>query len=228
MAASNSIRDAAVKAYVASRLVPQVLDGVWIGGGSTSDAGGSGGLSVQATWKQISMATASNRLFTTVTPVQLNVGGLQSDPDEILAVNGPGAALAAVPADPDPCIQARSEDGIIVARIYKKKSTKKTSTASNDNNVFVLEIWDAKGGLKSSVNLTDLDVHGDVYMDSELGGLTMSRSGTLVAYVAEAKRASTCSFFDGFGATTTSSDVGTGNDGWGSTPEKNGTLLDII
>ena len=49
------------------------------------------------------------------------------------------------------------------------------------------------------VSLSDLDAHGDVYLDDSLGSLVVS--GSSVYYIAEEKRPKAVSFTKGFGAT---------------------------
>ena len=49
------------------------------------------------------------------------------------------------------------------------------------------------------VSLSDLDAHGDVYLDDSLGSLVVS--GSSVYYIAEEKRPKAVAFTKGFGAT---------------------------
>ena len=49
------------------------------------------------------------------------------------------------------------------------------------------------------VSLSDLDAHGDVYLDDSLGSLVVS--GSSVYYIAEEKRPKAVSFTKGFRAT---------------------------
>ena len=46
-----------------------------------------------------------------------------------------------------------------------------------------------------SFNLNELDIHGDVYFDAELGGITANLEGTLIAYIAEKKKPKNYDFF---------------------------------
>ena len=58
----------------------------------------------------------------------------------------------------------------------------------------MLEVWNGNG-ISKSFNLTDLDLHGPVYFDEYLGCLTINKSGTVVAYIAEEKRTKETPFF---------------------------------
>ncbi|XP_053607097.1 acylamino-acid-releasing enzyme-like isoform X2 [Plodia interpunctella] len=49
-----------------------------------------------------------------------------------------------------------------------------------------LEVW-SRNNLEHSIDLTALDIHGDVYADSEFGGLNWSSDESAVVYVAERK-----------------------------------------
>ncbi len=60
--------------------------------------------------------------------------------------------------------------------------------------MFILERW-TSDGLEKSYNLTDLDLHGPVYFDSEFGSLVVNKSGTKLAYIAEEKRPKSVPFF---------------------------------
>ncbi|XP_052740121.1 acylamino-acid-releasing enzyme [Bicyclus anynana] len=51
---------------------------------------------------------------------------------------------------------------------------------------FFLEVW-SSAGLKHSIDLNALDIHGDVYADAEFGSLDWSSDETNVVYVAEKK-----------------------------------------
>ncbi|CAH0719624.1 unnamed protein product, partial [Brenthis ino] len=51
---------------------------------------------------------------------------------------------------------------------------------------FFLEVW-SKSSLKHSIDLTSLDIHGDVYADSEFGSLDWSPDEKQLVYVAEKK-----------------------------------------
>lgn len=51
---------------------------------------------------------------------------------------------------------------------------------------FFLEVW-SKTSLKHSIDLTSLDIHGDVYADSEFGSLDWSCDEKKIVYIAEKK-----------------------------------------
>ena len=59
-----------------------------------------------------------------------------------------------------------------------------------------------------SINLTDLNAHGEVYFDGELGSVAINQQGTKVAYIAEEKRPKSEPFFKGFGAKVVNSKKG--------------------
>ncbi|XP_063380515.1 acylamino-acid-releasing enzyme-like isoform X1 [Cydia fagiglandana] len=58
---------------------------------------------------------------------------------------------------------------------------------NKDTKKQYLEIWRLNAGLTNCIDLTALDIHGDVYADSEFGGLDWSQDETAVVYVAERK-----------------------------------------
>ena len=70
------------------------------------------------------------------------------------------------------------------------------SKQKNDkgDDVTILEVWSSQN-ISKMVNLTELDLHGMVYFDNELGGLVLNPSGTKAAYIAEAKKAKNEPFF---------------------------------
>ena len=64
------------------------------------------------------------------------------------------------------------------------------------DDVTILEVWTSENLIKT-LNLTDLDQHGMVYFDNELGSCVLNNSKTKVAYIAEAKKAKNVPFFPG-------------------------------
>ncbi|XP_047995614.1 acylamino-acid-releasing enzyme-like isoform X2 [Leguminivora glycinivorella] len=58
---------------------------------------------------------------------------------------------------------------------------------NKDTKKQYLEIWRLNAGLTNCIDLTALDIHGDVYADSEFGSLDWSQDETAVVYVAERK-----------------------------------------
>lgn len=62
------------------------------------------------------------------------------------------------------------------------------------NDSQYLEVW-SDSGLEKVYNLGDLDLHGTVYFDSELGSMELNQSETILAYVAEKKMKKPESFF---------------------------------
>ena len=59
-----------------------------------------------------------------------------------------------------------------------------------------------------SINLSDIDAHGEVYLDGELGGLAINRQGTKLVYIAEEKRPKSTPFFKGYGASVINANKG--------------------
>ncbi|XP_073945001.1 acylamino-acid-releasing enzyme-like isoform X2 [Choristoneura fumiferana] len=58
---------------------------------------------------------------------------------------------------------------------------------SKDAKKQYLEIWKNNAGLTNCIDLTALDIHGDVYADSEFGSLDWSHDESAVVYIAERK-----------------------------------------
>jgi hypothetical protein len=74
------------------------------------------------------------------------------------------------------------------------KILKGSKVGSSTDEIFSLHVF--KGGfLQKVLNLSDCDLHGAVYMDSELGCLALNSDASLVAFVAEAKKEKTKPFF---------------------------------
>ena len=46
-----------------------------------------------------------------------------------------------------------------------------------------------------TINLSDVNVHGMVYFDNELGGMVLNPSGNKLAYIAEEKKPKNAPFF---------------------------------
>ena len=88
--------------------------------------------------------------------------------------------------------------------VIRKKSKVEKNAESFE---FILELWKPNQMLKS-INLTDLEVHGDVYLDGELGGVSLNQQGTKLAYIAEEKRPKSKPFFKGYGANVITSNKG--------------------
>ncbi len=69
-----------------------------------------------------------------------------------------------------------------------------TAKIINKGSTFYLEIWKASM-LDSSYNLTDFDLHGEVYFDKNFGSIALDPEGQKVAFVAEKKRPKSQPFF---------------------------------
>ncbi|KAL4719687.1 hypothetical protein ACJJTC_003008, partial [Scirpophaga incertulas] len=89
---------------------------------------------------------------------------------------------------------AESEFGIdtsneLLSAISPQESYKaviREEKESKDSKKQYLEVWQ-KNNLIHSVNLTALDIHGDVYADGEFGSLDWSHDESSIVYVAERK-----------------------------------------
>ena len=159
-------------------------------------------ISVKSTWTQSSIASGSKVSFTRL---DLCVQGKISEND---MTNG-GQAFQTIcgstmPSsnDPDSFISDYNTTKQLEILIRKK-----SKAGNKEEAQFILEVWKPNRLLKS-VNLTEMDVHGDVYMDAELGSLSINHNGTKIAYVAEEKRPKSEPFFKGFGASVISKKKG--------------------
>ena len=94
-----------------------------------------------------------------------------------------------------PSTLIRNENGESLTR-YKNGQTVCISKQKNEkgDDVTMLEIW-SNENICQMINLTELDLHGMVYFDNELGGLVLNPSGTKAAFIAEAKKAKNEPFF---------------------------------
>ena len=152
-----------------------------------------GAFTLKSTWTQSTVATCSKTSFSRTDFCLLDGN------TKIHSMSGPTMPST---ADPDSSISDYSTEHQIEVIIRKKMKG-----ASKDEAQFVLEIWKPTNMVKS-VNLSEINAHGDVYMDGELGGLAINRQGTKVAYIAEEKRPKCDPFFKGFGAKLLSSGAG--------------------
>ncbi|XP_050346511.1 acylamino-acid-releasing enzyme-like isoform X2 [Nymphalis io] len=69
---------------------------------------------------------------------------------------------------------------------YRAVIREEKDDKDNSKRKLYLEVW-SKTTLKNSVDLTSLDIHGDVYADSEFGSLDWSSDEKHICYVAEKK-----------------------------------------
>ncbi|XP_046959619.1 acylamino-acid-releasing enzyme-like [Vanessa cardui] len=69
---------------------------------------------------------------------------------------------------------------------YKAVIREEKDDKENSKRKIFLEVW-TKTTLKNSIDLTSLDIHGDVYADSEFGCLEWSSDEKHICYVAEKK-----------------------------------------
>ena len=159
-------------------------------------------ISVKSTWTQSSIASGSKVSFTRL---HLCVQGKISEND----MTDGGQAFhticgSTMPSsnDPDSFISDYNTTKQIEVLIRKK-----SKAGNKEEAQFILEVWKPNRLLRS-VNLTEMDVHGDVYMDAELGSLSINHNGPKIAYVAEEKRPKSEPFFKGFGASVISKKKG--------------------
>ncbi|XP_063533880.1 acylamino-acid-releasing enzyme-like isoform X2 [Cydia strobilella] len=78
----------------------------------------------------------------------------------------------------------------VISAVSPKETFKAVIREEKDNKDTkkqYLEIWRLNAGLTNCIDLTALDIHGDVYADSEFGSLDWSQDETAVVYVAERK-----------------------------------------
>ena len=159
-------------------------------------------VSVRSTWAQSSVISGSKiGFFRTDFCIQEETsidddgeGGLKYK-----SVSGPTMPLA---NDPDSFISDYCPANQLEVVIRKR-----TKGGNKDEFQFILEIWKPTHLLKS-VNLTDLNAHGEVYLDGELGSVAINQQGTKVAYIAEEKRPKSEPFFKGYGAKVVNSKKG--------------------
>jgi len=159
-------------------------------------------ISVKSTWAQSSIASGSKVSFTRL---DLCVQGKIPQND----MTDGGQAFQTICGSTMP--SSNDPDSFIsdynTAKQLEVLIRKKSKAGNKEEAQFILEVWKPNRLLKS-VNLTEMDAHGDVYMDAELGSLSINHEGTKLAYVAEEKRPKSEPFFKGFGASVVSKKKG--------------------
>ena len=156
-------------------------------------------ISVKSTWTQSSIASGSKVSFTRL---DLCVQGKISENDGGQSFQTICGSTMPSSNDPDSFISDYNTNKQLEVLIRKK-----SKAGNKEEAQFILEVWKPNRLLKS-VNLTEMDAHGDVYMDAELGSLAINQKGTKLAYVAEEKRPKSEPFFKGFGASVVSKKKG--------------------
>ena len=156
-------------------------------------------ISVKSTWTQSSIASGTKVSFTRL---DLCVQGKISETDGGKAFQTICGSTMPSSNDPDSFISDYNTTKQLEVLIRKK-----SKAGNKEEAQFILEVWKPNRLLKS-VNLTEMDAHGDVYMDAELGSLSINHNGTRLAYVAEEKRPKSEPFFKGFGASVVSKKKG--------------------
>ena len=151
-----------------------------------------GALFLKSTWTQSSVASLSKNSFTRtdfcVPDMTSNIS------EEKPKMKSMSSSVMPSISDPDSSISDYSSEHQMEIIIRKKMKG-----GNKDEAQFVLEIWKPTNMVKS-VNLSDINAHGDVYMDAELGSVAINKQATKVAYIAEEKRPKSDPFFKGYGA----------------------------
>ena len=131
---------------------------------------------VRSSWTHTSVSAGTNRSFARFDTVEVTDGKLK----------GSKASGSMPITSNETSISHYSSDIGIKATIYKNSAE------------FILEVWNNEGIVKA-VNLNDLDAHGDVYLDDQLGSVVIDSTGQKIAYIAEEKRPKPSAFTKGFG-----------------------------
>jgi len=181
-ASAKAIMEKATKAFVACSAIPQISSVRLQRKRPSGSTGQARVVNVQTEWSPVSPIAGTKRGFTTVDTISIDTAA------QDLALSPVSRSDAIVKAmDDSSSIRAFSEDFSQEVVIFK-----------NSKGDFILESWNG-GLLELTVSLSDLDAHGDVYLDDSLGSLVVS--GSSVYYIAEEKRPKAVSFTKGFGAT---------------------------
>ena len=157
-------------------------------------------LFLKSTWTQSSVASLSKNSFTrTDFCVPDMTSNISEEKPKMISMSS--SAMPSI-SDPDSSISDYSSEHQMEIIIRKKMKG-----GNKDEAQFVLEIWKPSNMVKS-VNLSDINAHGDVYMDAELGSVAINKQATKVAYIAEEKRPKSDPFFKGYGAKLVNSGKG--------------------
>ena len=185
--------------------VPQ-LSSVRFEGVSLSSEGGKddnqmfkGAISLKSTWSQSSVASCSKTSFSR-TDFCLPETTHDESKTKYKSISGP---IMPSINDPESSISDFSSEHQM--EVIIRKRTK--GGGSKEDAQIVLEVWKPSNMVKS-VNLSDINAHGDVYMDAELGSIAINRQGTKVAYIAEEKRPKSDPFLKGYGGRILDSNKG--------------------
>ena len=152
-----------------------------------------GAFSLKSTWTQSTVASCSKTSFTrTDFCVYTGASNDSQGGANMKLMSGPAMPSA---TDPESSISDYSSEHQLEITIRKKMK----AGSNKDESQFILEVWKPTNMVRS-INLSEINAHGDVYMDGELGSIAINRQGTKVAYIAEEKRPKSDSFFKGYGA----------------------------
>ena len=152
-----------------------------------------GAFSLKSAWTQSNVASCTKTSFSRTDFCVYNDALNDSKGEENMkSISGPTMPST---TDPESSISDYSSEHQLEITIRKKMKV----GSNKDESQFVLEIWKPTNMVKS-INLSEINAHGDVYMDAELGSVAINRQGTKVAYIAEEKRQKSDSFFKSYGA----------------------------
>ena len=158
-----------------------------------------GVLSLKSTWSQSSVASCSKTSFSRT---DFCLPGHIDNASE-MRYKSISAPIMPSTNDPESSISDYSSENQMEVVIRKRMKT----GGSKEDSQFVLEVWKPSNMVKS-VNLSDINAHGDVYMDAELGSVAVNQQGTKVAYIAEEKRPKSDPFLEGYGGRILGSNKG--------------------
>ncbi|TRY64188.1 hypothetical protein TCAL_10786 [Tigriopus californicus] len=121
----------------------------------------------EAVWQQSCLATGSNVCFTSIHAL----------PGPAASAHTPFGLSPPWPLASGSCLEARCGQRRVI--IQKCANDEK-------KEVWILRVFD-RTLLVQSLNLSDRNLHGDVYLDATLGGITLDATGERVAFIAELK-----------------------------------------
>ena len=159
-------------------------------------------ITVKSIWSQSSVASGSKISFSRTDVCCLEGLSKSRSKGDFTCELLSGTSMP-VPNNPDSYISDYCSEKEI--EVVIRKRTKNSN--QDDSTTFLLEVWKPNQMLRS-INLSEIDAHGEVYLDGELGGLAINRQGTKLAYIAEEKRPKSTPFFKGYGASVTNANKG--------------------
>ena len=191
----------ATSAFINSLKIPQLTSVRFEGAPSSTGLGENEGcqmlkgvLSLKSIWSQSSVASGSKINFSRTDVCSLEKCSSKMEHGENFRYKSISGITMPTPNDTNSFISDYCSKNELEVLIRKR-----TKGENKDEPQFILEIWKPNQLLRS-INLTEIDAHGEVYLDGELGGLAINRQGTKLAYIAEEKRPKSTPFFKGYGA----------------------------